>query len=468
VRYWTVGFPVLLTGCMGTTNVLNAVQSELQPAPMYAAIERYPVLKRAPGPSRILSDSTAESTVPTVHADPAVYSDEFWSAVADLDFRGSREVARTEPEARFADAVARLAAGDNEKAESVFGELSTQNTDLNVATGSQMMLATTLLYEHKWSAVRDLLSSLRLNDEDRQHIAGIEVWGRAFGDVEPQITPMPAARVTLPMEMTLVGTPLVRTKINGKEYSFWLDTGSSITVLNSDVAAAAGVSIIAPDTLTIGTFAGVAPARPALLKRMEIGSIAMSNIPVIIIDSHLMRVRASSEGVPWSGLPVDGIIGWDTIRQFDVTLDYEDRKITFQRPENLATRGTPEQNLMWVGKPLVEVRTKSGATLHFTLDTGAQTSFISSQVLKKARVGANNSTARPYGIARTGGQQAQTVSMLSLNVGGSFFVLRNLIVFDPPSSGLINCDGILGSNLAQFGTIRIDATNGLFSIGVDG
>jgi len=468
VRYWTVGFLVLLAGCTGTTNVLNAVESELQPAPMYAAIERYPLLKRGPGPSHILPDSLTESAVPIESADPAVYSDEFWIAVADLDLSGSREVARNEPETRFADAVARLAAGDHEKAESVFLELSTQTTDLNVATGAQMMLATILLYEHKWSAVRDLINSLRLSIEDRQHIAGTEVWGRVFANAEPRITPMPATRVTLPMEMTLVGTPIVRTRINGKEYRFWLDTGSSITVLNSAVAAAAGVSIIAPDTLTIGTFAGVAPARPALLRRMEIGSIAMSNIPVIIIDSQLMRVRASSEGVPWSGLPVDGIIGWDTIRQFDVTLDYEKRKITFQRPESLATKGTPEQNLMWVGKPLVQVRTKSGATLHFTLDTGAQTSFISSQVLKKARVTANNSNARPYGIASTGGRQAQSVSMLSLNVGGSFFMLRNLIVFDPPSSGLINCDGILGSDLAQFGTIRIDATNGLFSIGADG
>ena len=468
MRYWTVGLLGLLTGCLGTTHLLNAVHNEVQSAPMYSAIERHPSMKRSPGPSRILPDSTAESTAPTVRTDPAVYSDEFWSAVANLDLSGSREVARTEPEARFADAVARLAAGDNEKAESMFGELGTQNTDLNVATGAQMMLATTLLYEHKWSEARDLLNSLRLDREDRQHIAGIDVWGRVFRNVEPQMTPMPATRVTLPMEITLVGTPIVRTRINGKEYRFWLDTGSSITVLNSDVAAEAGVSIIAPDTLTIGTFAGVAPARPALLKRMEIGSIAMSNIPVIIIDSHLMRVRASSEGVPWSGLPVDGIIGWDTIRQFDVTLDYENRKITIQRPESLATRGTPEQNLMWVGRPLVQVWTKSGATLHFTLDTGAQTSFISSQVLKKARVTANSSNARPYGIGRTGGQQAQSVSMLSLNVGGSFFLLRNLIVFDPSSSGLINCDGILGSDLARFGMIRIDATNGLFSIGVDG
>jgi len=37
-------------------------------------------------------------------------------------------------------------------------------------------------------------------------------------------------------------------------------------------------------------------------------------------------------------------------------------------------------------------------------------------------------------------------------------------VYGPAYSGLINCDGILGSDVAQFGKIRIDATNGLFSL----
>ena len=49
-------------------------------------------------------------------------------------------------------------------------------------------------------------------------------------------------------------------------------------------------------------------------------------------------------------------------------------------------------------------------------------------------------------------------------MAGNSLMLRNLIVYNPPSSGLVNCDGILGSDISQFGTIRIDATNGLFSI----
>jgi len=42
--------------------------------------------------------------------------------------------------------------------------------------------------------------------------------------------------------------------------------------------------------------------------------------------------------------------------------------------------------------------------------------------------------------------------------------LRDVIVYGPASSGLINIDGILGSDIAQFGTVHINATSGVFSI----
>jgi predicted aspartyl protease len=465
VRYWIAAVPMLvLTGCLKTAPVLKQSWTEPQPVVRYSAFENYPLPKRGPGPLKLPVDSLEGPPARSEPAAEKTFSEEFWNAVADLDLSGSRQAARGELEMRFADAVALLAAGDHEKATNAFEALGDQATDLVVATGAQMMLAMTLTYQHKWAAVRDLARTSRFDIGGRQTTASLERLGRVFADVDSQVTSMPEGRITLPMTLTAVGTPTVAVRINGKEYKFWLDTGASMTVLSSDVAAEAGVPIIAPETLSIGTFAGLAPARPALLKRLEIGSAIITNSPVIVIDSHLMRVRTSAEGVPWSGLYVDGIIGWDTIRQFAVALDYANKKISFQRPLNLETRGTSSQNLIWVGKPLVRVRTKAGVTLHFTLDTGAQTSFVNGEILKKAKVSANSSNARAYGLARTGGRPAQAVSALGLDVGGGFFVLKDLIVLDSPASGLINCDGILGSDIARFGTIRIDATNGLFSI----
>lgn len=393
------------------------------------------------------------------------HSDDFWDAIADLDLVAVRQVPRTDPQTRFADAVVALAAGDNARAEQSFGEMSVERSDPNVATASQLMFAATLLYEHKWSTLRNVATDLKLASADSQSISGVQRWGNAFAQLDSQTIDLPNFPVTLPLRLTQLGTPTIQVRVNGHEYRFWLDTGSSITVLSSDAAEEAGVPILSSDTLSIGTFAGVAPARPAVAKRVELGSVVLTNVPAIIIESRLMRVQSTAPGVPPSGLPVDGIIGWDTIRKLDILVDYENGRVTIQKPYSLGTRGTPSQNLMWVGKPFIEVRTKSGATLHFTLDTGAQTSFLSAFTLKKAQAVAGSSDARPYGIARTGGQRAQAVSALGVELGGKSLMLTGLIVYYPPSAGLVTCDGILGSDIAQFGSIRIDATNGLFSVG---
>ena len=407
-----------------------------------------------PGPAAVFPDELSSK----------VSSESYWAAVADLDLTGSLKSARNDPQILFAQAVAFLAGGDYGSAESAFVATRTQATDLPVAVASQTMLAITLMYQHKWAALADLSSSSQLGLVDRQNVSGLERWGHAFAGLDTQVVTFALEPVSIPLGATPVGTPTLRVRINGKEFEFWLDTGSSLSVLSSDVAAEAGLSIIGQETMNVGTFAGIAPVRPAALKRLEIGPIVIANTAVIVMDADLMRVRADANGVPLGGMRVDGIIGWDIIRQFDVSLDYDRRTITFRRPEALGTRGTSLQNLTWVGKPLVEVRT-AGGMMHFTLDTGSQTSFVNASIVEMVGVRTNGFSGRVFGIGKTEGRAARVVPFMRLDVGGQSVLMKGLIVYAPSCSGILNCDGILGSDIAQFGTLRIDATNGIFSIG---
>jgi predicted aspartyl protease len=459
---------LLLTGCVGTASVLSEMQSDV------------PVItpaRRGHGPyasdwsifsvdSRVARESSSPvNGVVRESPDNETNPDDYWAAVADFDLVASRDAATTGEEVRFVDAISLLSAGDRERAKTAFNQMAWQSEDLNVAAASQIMLAATLMYEHRWLELRDLGSNRQIGAATRQNIAGMERWGSAFVGLDSQVTTFPDEQVALPLGVTPVNTPTVLVRINGREYHFWLDTGSTITVVSSDVAKSTGISPLTSDVFTIATFGGVAPARPVVVKKMEIGGILLTNTPAIVIEAELMKVKATADGVPWTGLPVDGIIGWDTIRQFDLAMDYEASTLTIRQPLNLGTRGTASQNLTWVGRPLVRVSTKSGAALHFTIDTGAQVSFLNGSAVKKAGVVPSNSNARPYGIARNGGQASQAVSALRLGVAGKSLLLRDLIVYNPTSSGIIHCDGILGSDIAQFGVIRIDATNGLFSVG---
>jgi len=271
--------------------------------------------------------------------------------------------------------------------------------------------------------------------------------------------------LALRLNLTPVGTPTVRLLINGKQYHFWLDTGSSMTVVSSSVAADAGITPLSEDTLSVRTFAGSAPVKAATIKRIDLGSIVITNSPTVIIDQSLMYLRASAEGVPRGGLQVDGIIGWDIIRQLDLTMDYATGTMTLRRPEHRRLVGDWRRKLAWLGKPLVEVLTKEGAKLHFTLDTGAQATFLNAAVLEKSGISTRVSDNRVFGIAHTGRETDRVVPFLSVEVGGTSMRLENVIVYGPVSSGLINTDGILGSDVARYGPIHIDATNGVFSIG---
>ena len=133
-------------------------------------------------------------------------------------------------EARFAEAMSLLADGNVASAESAFVAVSQQQRDVNVAVASQVMLAATLRYERKWSELRDLPLNSRLGAEDRMITSDPERWGKAFTGAAEEVITFPDMPLALRLNLTPVGTPTVRVLINGKQYDFWLDTGSSMTV----------------------------------------------------------------------------------------------------------------------------------------------------------------------------------------------------------------------------------------------
>lgn len=414
-------------------------------------------------PPRAQVDASATPLATT--AVSAAYSDAYWTAISELDLGASRNVARTGEESSLAEAMTMLAAGDLQQAENAFARLSKGAKDINIAVASRIMLARTLMYQHKWSMLRDMVPSPALVASDRVATAALEQWGRAFANIEPERTTFPDAPVTLPLQMTEAGTPAIRISVNGKNYEFWLDTGSSMTVVSSDVAAAARIPIIAADTLQVRTFAGMAQVRPALVRTIQIGAITLLNTPAIVIDESMMKVRTSRDGGPIKSYRVDGILGWDFIRQFDMVLDFQRGAVTLSKPEWLGTAGTAAQNLIWMGEPMVEARSKQGESVHLSLDTGAQSSFLNARVLEKLGVSTTLATARVFGIASTGTSTTRKIPRLSLNIAGRSIGLEDVIVYGPSYSSLIGCDGVLGSDVAGGGIIEIDATNGVFSVG---
>ncbi|MDP9205157.1 MAG: aspartyl protease family protein [Gemmatimonadota bacterium] len=385
----------------------------------------------------------------------------YWEALAELYPAEAVAAARTDSEKRFAQALTSLMAGDLEKAEEGFGELRRTATDSIIRAGSRVIYTATLQYQEKW----ELLAALK-NEQpkaDRTDKASIEWWAVAFRNVPPKMITFRSQSAVMPMSVSAVGTPLVPVRIGGKEYNFWLDTGSSMTMLASDVARDLNIVPLVPDTLEIVTSTGRVKAHPALLPLLQIGTLVVRNAPTMIVDESLMQMREPKLIELSPKMKIDGIIGFDIIRQLDLEVDYGEASLRVRNPAT--SRRESDRNMFWVGLPVVRLTSSDGVPLHFGLDTGAQQTFVTETMLDKLQLQAARVESRRVG--GLGGEislRAPVLPDVRLFVRGFPILFRSAVVRAPVYQVLASLDGVLGGDVWNSGVVRIDMTNGIFAV----
>lgn len=387
----------------------------------------------------------------------------YWEALAELHPVGAVAAARTESERRFAEALMSLMAGDLEKAEQEFAQLRETATDSVIRAGSKVIYTATLQYQEKWPALAALKNEPSQTKADRTDKASIEKWAVAFANVPAKTIAFRAQSVLLPMQVSAVGTPLVPVRIGENEYHFWLDTGSSMTMLASDVAGDLNIAPLVSDTLEIVTSTGRVKAHPALLPRLQIGQLVVRNAPTMIVDESLMHMREPKAIERSPKVKIDGIIGFDIIRQLDMEVDYSEGTLRLRNPAT--SRRESDRNMFWVGLPVVRLTSGDGIPLHFGLDTGAQQTFVTETLLDKLQLKAARIESRRVG--GLGGEislRAPILPDVRLFVRGFPLLFRSAVVRAPVYQVLASLDGVLGGDVWNSGVVRIDMTNGIFGV----
>lgn len=397
---------------------------------------------------------------PSVH--PARHVS-YWEALAELHPVEAVAAARTESEKRFAEALMSLMAGDLEKAEQEFAQLRETAMDSVLRAGSKVIHTATLQYQEKWPALAALKNEPSQPKADRIDKASIESWAVAFANVPAKTIAFRAQSVVLPMLVSAVGTPLVPVRIGENEYHFWLDTGSSMTMLASDVAGDLNIVPLVSDTLEIVTSTGRVKAQPALLPRLQIGQLLVRNAPTMIVDESLMHMREPKALERSPKVKIDGIIGFDIIRQLDMEVDYSEGTLRLRNPAT--SRRESDRNMFWVGLPVVRLTSSDGIPLHFGLDTGAQQTFVTETLLDKLQLKAARIESRRVG--GLGGEislRAPILPDVRLFVRGFPILFRSAVVRAPVYQVLASLDGVLGGDVWNSGVVRIDMTNGVFAV----
>jgi hypothetical protein len=265
------------------------------------------------------------------------------------------------------------------------------------------------------------------------------------------------------MSVSAVGTPLVPVRIRGKVYNFWLDTGSSLTMLASDVANDLNITPLEQDTLEIVTSTGRVKASPAMIPQLEIGQLVVQNAPTMIVEESMMRMTEPKQIEQSTHVKIDGIIGFDIIRQMDLEVDYGENSMRLRNPA--ISKPDADRNMFWVGLPVIRLMSTDGVPLHFGLDTGAQLTFVTETLLDKLQMEAARIESRRVG--GLGGEvslRAPVLPDLEVLVRGFPILFKGAVVRAPVYQVLASLDGVLGGDIWNSGIVRIDMTNGVFAV----
>jgi len=387
----------------------------------------------------------------------------YWEALAELHPPGAIAAARTPSEKEFAEALGNLMSGDLEQAEQRFGKLRGVATDSIIRAASRVIYTATLQYQEKWAVLAALKNESSQSKADSSDKASIELWAEAFKDVPAKTFTFRSSSTRLLMSVSAVGTPLVPVRIRDKVYNFWLDTGSSLTMLASDVANDLNITPLERDTLEIVTSTGRVRASPALIPELEIGQLVVRNAPAMIVEESMMRMTEPRPIEQSRHVKIDGIIGFDIIRQMDLEVDYGENIMRLRNPA--ISRPDADRNMFWVGLPVIRLMSTDGVPLHFGLDTGAQLTFVTETLLDKLQLEAARIESRRVG--GLGGEvslRAPVLPDLKVLVRGFPLLFRGAVVRAPVYQVLASLDGVLGGDIWNSGVVRIDMTNGVFAV----
>ena len=390
----------------------------------------------------------------------------FWQAMSLLDTGYTSKHPSTPDQVAFSHALGLVMSGQHDEAELALDSVSAIATDTLMRATSRVLLTAMLQYQDKWNILADLTSGEKRDTTEFDDVnkADVESWATAFKHVKRRSLSFPNAPVTVPLLISASGTPMISVSVNGKQKILWLDTGSSMTIISSGVAEECAIKPLVRDTLEVATTTGHVPARPAAVDHLQIGGIEIQNSTAMIVANELMQVRVGDANNPATAISIDGVIGFDIMSRMDIRIDYVNRRVTCLKPEPVRGRAAAlGRNLFWIGSPIVRLVSDRGVPLHFNLDTGAQETYSTEGLVTKTKTKTFSGERRLVGgLAGLQIVHGRFIDEMRMTMAGERLLFRKMLVYAPAVTTFVPLDGVLGSDVGKTGTVRIDATNGLF------
>lgn len=125
-----------------------------------------------------------------------------------------------------------------------------------------------------------------------------------------------AAKTEVPIRLASPAKPLILVDVhaNGRgPFQFAIDTGTSTTAITPELAKELGVS--SSPIAAAATGGAHVDVTAGALKSFQVGGARIDNMPVLVADFFSMLSQAI-------GVKLDGIIGYNFLRDYKVVIDY--------------------------------------------------------------------------------------------------------------------------------------------------
>jgi len=241
---------------------------------------------------------------------------------------------------------------------------------------------------------------------------------------------------------------LLPTRVNGAgPFDFILDTGAGTSLLSAELAQQLNIKILG--TKEGQSAGGKVSVSLAKVESLALGQAKIEDVEVGIVDlGHIAKTI---------GTRIDGDVGYNFLKHFRVTIDYESGEIRFDDPKRIENFGGPAKaeipmRLASPAKPLVlvDVYANGRGPFQFAIDTGTSTTAIAPEVAQQLGIDGS-----PIGPLTTGGSQVNVTAgnLKSFQVGGAR--IDDLVVVVADFFAMLSqavgakLDGIVGYNFLR-------------------
>ncbi len=251
---------------------------------------------------------------------------------------------------------------------------------------------------------------------------------------------------------------IINARMQGQPVRLLVDTGFTSTFVVNRFAASNGVQTAQAYIRLSDSNSSHSRGQLARLDLLEVGPLTVRNQPVVVAPPRLLRRLAG---------PIDGVLGWDVLRQVVVTWDFPARRM-YLRPSPSVVPGG-DLNLSGCELPIVTVVGPSGFPLNLFLDTGLASHRA--QLDLNAGVLASRLDLDPF---RRSIRPQFSLGMHSIHIGwprransfafhadGYRFELAGAVLAKAihVREGLVAIDGTIGNAPFLSGRLTLDATH---------